>query len=48
MVSVMDFRTNIDLGSLNEVDKCRDEIGFCKFKDLLYITVGEEFSPKTS
>jgi hypothetical protein len=24
------FRTNIDLGSPNEVRKCRDEIGFCR------------------
>jgi hypothetical protein len=46
-----EFRINIDLGSPNEVGKCRDGTGFCrvcKFKDLLYITVGEEFSPKTS
>jgi hypothetical protein len=24
----VEFSTNIDLGSLNKVDKCRDEIGF--------------------
>jgi hypothetical protein len=24
------FRTNIDLGSPNEVGKCTDEIGFCR------------------
>ena len=25
-----EFSTNVDLGSPNKVDKCRDEIGFCR------------------
>ena len=24
------FSTNVDLGSPNKIDKCRDEIGFCR------------------
>jgi hypothetical protein len=47
------FRININLGSPNEVRKCIDEIEFCRefvnlIKGMLYITVGEKFSPKTS
>jgi hypothetical protein len=35
------FRTNIDLGSPNEVRKCRDEIGFRKCRDEIgFVNVG--------